>query len=137
MQLRSRGLVMSGVAIANETPKPVSMRDKKEKWHAASTQRDRVGVKGGYNTKAEAAAALEYQVDGATHVYVELDKNAQWFLKGVGGPKARKGDLKAVKVLDLITPKGDQRAARTGRRGRGPCRSRGGIRPIRSRGHGR
>jgi hypothetical protein len=93
---------MSGVAIANETPKPVSMRDKKEKWHAASTQRDRVGVKGGYNTKAEVAAALEYQVDGATHAYVELDKNAQWFLKGVGGPKARKGDLKAVKVLDLL-----------------------------------
>ena len=30
---------------------------------------------------------------------MELQKNAEWFLKGVGGPGAQKGDVKAVTVL--------------------------------------
>ena len=36
---------------------------------------------------------------------MELAKNAEWFLKGVGGAKTQKGDLKAVTVLDEIRDK--------------------------------
>ena len=35
-------------------------------------------------------------------MFLELDKNAAWFLKGVGGPKTQKGSLKAVDVLQLL-----------------------------------
>jgi hypothetical protein len=64
--------------------------------------RDRIGIKGGYNKRAESAACIEYQSGDTTHVFVELDKNAPWFLKGVGGPKIQKGDLKPVQVIQLL-----------------------------------
>jgi len=44
-------------------------------------------------------------VGGDTYVFAELDKNATWFLKGVGGAKVRKGDLKAVQVMGLLREK--------------------------------
>ena len=34
--------------------------------------------------------------------FVELDKDTVWFLKGVGGAKIAKGDLKPVQVLQEI-----------------------------------
>ena len=63
-------------------------------------------VSGGYNPKHEIATSILYTtIDGTSFNYVELDKNAKWFLKGVGGPKTVKGDLKAVQVLAEIRQK--------------------------------
>ena len=61
-----------------------------------------VSIKGGYNTRGEAAQSIQYQIRDTTHLFVELDKNAPWFLKGVGGTKIQKGDLKPVKALELL-----------------------------------
>ena len=44
-----------------------------------------------------------------------MAKNAEWFLKGVGGAKTQKGDLKAVTVLDEIRDKLNSTAADDGR----------------------
>ena len=73
-------------------------------WHHVDVKHDRVSVIGGYNPHSEAAACIQYQMPGntVTHTFVALDKNATWFLKGVGGVNIRKGDLKPVHVLDMI-----------------------------------
>ena len=42
---------------------------------------------------------MEVRDKDITHMFVNLDKNANWFLKGTGGWKTRKGDLKSVKVI--------------------------------------
>ena len=64
-------------------------------------------IKGGYSTRGEQAPSIQYQDGDNTHVFVELDKNAQWLLKGVGGRSVRKGDLKPVTVLQLLRERFD------------------------------
>ena len=59
------------------------------KWNPISVTCDSVIVRGGYNTSREPANSIT------------LD-DSRWFLKGVGGPKAVKGDLKAVEVLAML-----------------------------------
>ena len=64
-----------------------------------------VNVKGGFNTSYVIAKSISYTIGDTTHLFVQLDKNALWFLKGAGGTKTRKGDLKAIKVLHDIRDK--------------------------------
>jgi hypothetical protein len=72
------------------------------KWKHVSVVQDRVSIAGGYSPRGETAHSIQYQVGTTTHVFVELDKNATWFLKGVGGAVTRKGDLKPVAVMQLL-----------------------------------
>ena len=61
-------------------------------------------ITGGFNAKGELAQSIQYKcTDNVTHTFVALHKEAQWFVKGVGG--ARKGELKAVNVLTMIRQK--------------------------------
>ena len=64
-----------------------------------------VNIDGGYNTRGEPAKSIVYGVGKASHTFVALDKNAAWFLRGVAGPAVRKGDLKAVQVMQVIREK--------------------------------
>ena len=68
-----------------------------------------LSIKGGYNTRGEAAPCIQYKTGDITHTFVKLDKNAPWFLKGVGGPRIQKGDLKPVQVLGLLRETFDQK----------------------------
>ena len=75
------------------------------KWHDVSVQ-ERITIKGGFQRKGEIAESIRYKcADGATHTFVALHKEALWFLKGVGGNGARKGDLKVVNVLQMLRHK--------------------------------
>ena len=74
-------------------------------WRPAGLRPGYVNVTGGFNKKLLAAASLQYKIGDTNHIFVELDKNADWFLKGVGGPKIKKGDLKPVNVLTAIRDK--------------------------------
>ena len=74
-------------------------------WKPVVAVDDLLIVSGGFNPKSEIAKSIRYTIDGTSFNYVELDKNAQWFLKGVGGPKTSKGDLKAVQVMAEIRQK--------------------------------
>ena len=91
------------------------------KWHPISVTCDSVIVRGGYNTSREPANSItlddSLQAPGAIRTFVELDKNARWFLKGVGGPKAFKGDLKSVEVLAMLRAKLKDREATSRIRG--------------------
>ena len=71
------------------------------KWTDVSIHADQIVIKGGCNSKGELADSIQYKdADGVTHQFVALHKNAMWFLKGAGGTK--KGDLKAVTVLEML-----------------------------------
>jgi hypothetical protein len=67
-----------------------------------SVEQGIVNITGGYSTRGESAQSIQYQVGDATHCFVSLEKNAWWFVKGVGGSKAQKGDLKPVHVVQLL-----------------------------------
>jgi hypothetical protein len=60
---------------------------------------------GGFNTSVCTAPCIDYKMGDRTHKFVQLDKNALWFLKSVGGPTTRKGELRAVEVLHEIREK--------------------------------
>jgi hypothetical protein len=95
-RFRSRGLRMPD-ATELKTPK-----SKSGQWHSVAVVHDRVSIKGGYNSRFEAGRCIQYQAGDTIHTFVELDKNATWFLKGVGGAKTQKGDLKPVHVIDML-----------------------------------
>lgn len=87
--------------VASEPKTPIS-KSGSGKWHPVCIKHDRVSIQGGYSSRPEAGTCIQYQVDDRVETFVELDKNATWFLKGVGGAKTQKGDLKPVLVIDMI-----------------------------------
>jgi hypothetical protein len=72
------------------------------KWRSAALVHGVVSIVGGFSMQPMTGSSIEYMDGGIMSTFVLLDKNAQWFLKGVGGPQVRKGDLKAVTVLQQI-----------------------------------
>ena len=74
------------------------------KWKTVKVEQGLVNILGGFGVGLHTAASIDFNVgdDAETHTYVLLDKNAQWFLKGAGGDKVQKGDVKAVKIIDTI-----------------------------------
>ena len=101
--LRSCGSLMSSAADATHRLTPISLtRADKGKWEPVAVVGGIVNIKGGYNRSGKRGSSISYQVDNTIHVFVELDKNAEWFLKGVGGTKIQKGELKAVRALQMI-----------------------------------
>ena len=71
------------------------------KWCDVSIKDAQILIKGGFNAKGELAESIQYKcANNETHTFVALHKEAQWFVKGVGG--ARKGELQAVDVLKMI-----------------------------------
>ena len=61
-----------------------------------------LNIRGGYNSRGGAAQSIQYKDGDTTLTFVELDKNSEWFLKGVGGPNIQKGDLKAVQAIQFV-----------------------------------
>jgi len=80
---------------------PKASASKKQKhWHPVTIGSGVIQIAGGQNKHAFPASTMQVVgEDNITHVFVNLDKNAAWFLKGTGGWKTRKGDLKSVKVI--------------------------------------
>ena len=74
-----------------------------KRWQPVYIEQGMLTKKGGYSTRGEQAQSIRYQDGDNTYAFVELDKNAQWFLKGVGGRSVRKGDLKPVQAMQFIT----------------------------------
>ena len=75
---------------------------KRSAWKAVQVLEDVVSFTGGYNKAEASAKCISIRVGGKNHRFVELKKNNHWFLKGVGGPKILKGDLRCVHVLTVI-----------------------------------
>ena len=106
-------MVNSAPAAVAESIVPLAAaagRKNGNKWKPPTASDSLLIVTGGFNTKSEVAKSVRYTINDTTAHYVELDKNAQWFLKGVGGPKTYKGDLKAVNVISAIRDKWSEAA---------------------------
>ena len=71
-------------------------------WKHVSIFEGLIGISGGFCRKPLGAQSIEWTSGNKTQRFVELAKNAEWFLKRVGGAKAQKGDLKAVTVFEEI-----------------------------------
>ena len=77
------------------------------KWRDVSRKDAQITIKGGFNSRGELADSIQYRcADNVTHTFVALHKEAQWFVKGVGG--ARKGELKAVNALTMLRQKASE-----------------------------
>ena len=101
--LRSCGLPMQDAGHDDaHVKKRLTPPGAKTNWRPVSLEQDMINVKGGYNTRGESGRIISYEIDKVTHVFVELDKNAEWFLKGVGGPEVQRGDLTVVGVATLL-----------------------------------
>ena len=76
------------------------------KWRVGKLVEDQIGISGGVGgTKPISTKIMKLPMDGAIWRFVQLDKNAEWFLRGVGGSGTAKGMLKAVEVLLYIRDK--------------------------------
>ena len=92
---------MSAVADALIKAVPASGANA-HKWHTVNADDGAVAITGGWNGTQPFLGQC-VQVD--KWKYVELNKQAAWFIKGVAGGKNLRGDLKQVKLLELIREK--------------------------------
>ena len=72
------------------------------KWKAVKVIQGQVNVAGGCSPTAHSAISIYLTIDKTDHLFVKLDKNAHWFLKGCGGSHVGKGGLLAVDVFHAI-----------------------------------
>ena len=86
----------------NEQLQPIGKPKHKAIWKKVEVNNNFINVKGGFNAQYAPAPSISYQMGKEQHSFVQLSKNHSWFLKGVGGISAVKGELKAVKVLQEI-----------------------------------
>ena len=76
------------------------------KWCDVSIKEAQIIITGGFNAKGELAQSIQYKcTDNVTHTFVALHKEAQWFVKGVGGVRKSDAGLKAVNVLTMLRQK--------------------------------
>ena len=89
-----------GVAVDRKVLEPVSSPPA---WKPVQVFDACIALSGGLSSTGPSMAnSISYQQDGQTRTFVELRKNASWFLKGVAGPRTQKGDLKTVTVVNDI-----------------------------------
>ena len=74
-----------------------------KRWAPVRVETNSVTITGGYNPNVEPARSISYCVDGTIRQFVEMDKNAKWFTKAVGGVTGTdKGCLKLVKTNEMV-----------------------------------
>ena len=79
------------------------------KWCDVSIQESQIIITGGFNAKGELAQSIQYKcTDNVTHTFVALHKEAQWFVKGVGGVRKSDAGLKSVNVLNMLRQQAGQ-----------------------------
>jgi hypothetical protein len=69
------------------------------RWRPVKTVTGLVNVSGGFSNVMLCASSISITTQTITQIFVQLDKNAHWFLKGVGGLATQKGTLKCVEVM--------------------------------------
>ena len=88
-----------------EELKPLGKLKKGFVWKPVHCNADLVHARGGFSAEHLVAPSIPFPMGKVTYKFIELSKNATWFLKGVGGNGTKKGDLKAVTVLHELRKK--------------------------------
>ena len=84
-------LAVEKVPVSTDPITPLSAS--RNTWQPVHLWAGLVGVSGGHAKKPSNAPSIMVEVDGEQRRFVELSKNAEWFLKAVGGTRAQKGEL--------------------------------------------
>ena len=84
------GSADTAVAEKSQVPIAASTTGKLGRWTPVEVSGGFVTMEGGFSKHPAVARGIQYQMGNTTHLFVELDKNAPWFLQGVVGLKARK-----------------------------------------------
>ena len=95
-------------AVAGDPIVPIAVRDIKATWKPIRVIQGCINITGGFiGNNAFMANSIQYQMDEFTWTFIELDKNAKWFLKAVAGhDKGRlKGTLLTVGIVSDIRDK--------------------------------
>ena len=75
---------------------------KGNRWRPVTVVTGLVNVSGGFSNVMLCVSSIAITNQTITQTFVQLDKNAHWFLKGVGGAGTQKGTLRCVEVLNDI-----------------------------------
>jgi len=82
--------------------KPLGKSKNKRTWKQVEINYNFVNVRGGFNKKYESAPSIPFRMGNEKYQFLQLSKNQPWFLRGVAGCGARKGELRAVDVFQAI-----------------------------------
>ena len=82
-----------------EELKPLGKLKKGFNWKPVHCNDDLVHVIGGFSAEHLVAPSIPFPMGKVTYKFIELSKNATWFLKEVGGKSAKPGTLKGVDVV--------------------------------------
>ena len=100
---------MSLVAPCSASQTPVThlaaKRTSKPTWKPIKLIYDSVTISGGFSSKTFVVQTIMVDAVTKTDSFVEVTKNADWFLKTVGSDVTQKGQCKAVKVLNELSDK--------------------------------
>jgi hypothetical protein len=100
---------MSDTVMTSECEKPVSALKPNRPciWKPVHVLEGVVNVAGGYNRVPHSAASIPYKVGDTIYTYVQIDKKATWFFRGVGGFRATRTEMRQVHVIEDIRAKFD------------------------------
>jgi hypothetical protein len=100
------------VAVTSMTPIAAASKKatKRGKWKPVEIGEGMICVSGGFSRTPSNANSIKIMnsISNTMEVFVQLEKNGHWFLKGVGGPGTQKGDLKSVHVMNDIRVQFDE-----------------------------
>ena len=82
-----------------EELKPLGKLKKGFVWKPVHCNDALVHVRGGFSAEHLVAPSIPFPMGKVTYKFIELSKNATWFLKEVGGKSAKTGTLKGVNVV--------------------------------------
>ena len=99
--------VVSVVAMnCDSVMSPIALRGgRRSKWKPPQVLVGCINIAGGFSGwTPTVATSIQYTLENEIHTFIELNKNAPWFLKCVGGAAAQrlKGYLASVNILSDI-----------------------------------
>jgi hypothetical protein len=105
-QARWSGVRGAQLAVEPTIPVAASKAGGEKRWRPVELYEGIVGVCGGFGgSKPWLANAIDVQSPTGPMRFMEVAKHFEWVVKAVAGPKAQRGDLKNVRVLDDVREK--------------------------------
>ena len=101
--------VVAAAAVAEEKLVPVCAQSPRlgvAAWRPVKVLTESITITAGFSARVPyVAQSLVYGMGGDTWRFLHMHKHSRWFICSIGGPRARKGDITAVRVLDEIRQK--------------------------------
>ena len=82
--------------------RPLGTPKNKMIWKHIELNCNLINVRGGFNRKYEPAPSIPFRMGKQIYQFVQLSKNHPWFLRGIVGIGAKKGEFKSVEVFQDI-----------------------------------